>query len=248
MEELEMNQGTTKIPARMLILFEIFMFFQKKILKERYGKQKTDIWMKKTRKVFKSLYPSIPDIGGKKNFLTINLELAAIFMPIVIILKEEHFSTREIGEFIFDFAARVCNAVPRPFRLAKRSSFFKEQTFERWRQAAKESSLRKFPADWVFEFVEGGEDYLFGYDIKECGIHKFWRSHGLEEFVPYMCLTDWAKWKVIGIAVDRTQTIANGHETCDFRYCRDRRECPSGWPPESNPEWIGKFEKTDCDS
>ncbi len=117
----------------------------------------------------------------------------------------------------------------------------------KWRAAAKESSLRRFPGDWVIEFVEGGEDYLFGYDMRECGIHKFWRSKGLEEFVPYLCLTDWAKWKSIGVAVERSQTIANGHEVCDFRYCRAKKACPSGWPPESNPEWTGKFERTNGD-
>ncbi|RJP68056.1 MAG: hypothetical protein C4532_13545 [Candidatus Abyssobacteria bacterium SURF_17] len=239
-----MQQDVAKMPARILLLFEISIFFQRQVLRRRYGKQRTDIWLKRARKLFKSLYPLIPDIGGRKNFLTINLELAAFFMPMVVILKEEHFSTKEIGEFIFDFADRTCNAAPLPFRLIKRSSYFRKRTIEKWRLAAKESSLRKFPADWVFEFVEGGEDYPFGYDIKECGIHKFWRSNGLEEFVPYLCLTDWAKWKSIGIPVERIKTITNGHEICDFRYCREKKECPSGWPPESNPEWTGKFEKT----
>ena len=239
-----MRKDTLKVPARTLLLFEISVFFQRQPLKKRYGKQKTDIWLKRARVIFKSLYPLIPNIGGKKNFLTINLELATFFMPMVIILKGEGFSTREIGGFIFDFAQKACNAVPLPFRLAKRSSYFRKQTIEKWRLAAKESSLRKFPADWLFEFVEGGEDHLFGYDIRECGIHKFWRSQGLEEFVPYLCLTDWAKWRSIGINVERSQTVANGHDVCDFRYCRERKECPAGWPPESNPEWTGKFETT----
>ncbi|RJP65286.1 MAG: hypothetical protein C4532_18000 [Candidatus Abyssobacteria bacterium SURF_17] len=240
-----MKQGVVRVPARTLLLFEISVFFQRRVLRRRYGKQQADIWLKRARELFKSIYPLIPDIGGRKNLLAVNLELAAFFMPMVVILKEEHLSTREIGEFVFDFAESACNAVPLPFRLMKRSSYFRKSTIEKWRLTAKESSLRKFPADWVFEFVEGGEDYLFGYDIKECGIHKFWRSQGLEEFVPYLCLTDWAKWKSVGIAVERSKTLANGHELCDFRYCRKEKECPSGWPPESNPEWTGKFEKAD---
>ncbi len=169
-------------------------------------------------------------------------------MPVVVVLKKEQLSTREIGTFIFEVAEKACNVVPRPLRSAKRVSFFRKGTAEKWRRAAQQSALRKFSGDWVFEFVEGGEDYLFGYDIKECGIHKFWKSQGLEEFVPYLCLTDWAKWKSIGIRVERSQTIANGHEICDFRYCRERKECPSGWPPESNPEWTDKFEGKDLGS
>ena len=242
---LEMRKDIAKVPARIILLFEISVLFQRQVLKKRYGKQKTDIWLTRAREIFKSLYPLIPNIGGKRNFLTINLELATFFMPTVIILKEEGYSTREIGEFIFNFAERACKASPLPFRLMKRSSYFREQTIEKWRLAAKESTLCRFPGDWIFEFVEGGKGHLFGYDIKECGIHKFWRSQGLEEFVPYMCLTDWTKWKSIGIAVERSKTIANGHELCDFRYCRKKKECPSGWPPESNPEWTNKFENVD---
>ena len=239
-----MDQDGTKIPLRTMMLYRIFVLFQKPVLRKRYGKHRTDLWLNKAREIFKSIYPLIPDIGGKNNFLAINLELAAFFMPMVVILKEEGFLTREIGECLFfEFTERACNAVPMPFRLIKRASYLKEKGIDKWRQAAKASQLRKYPADWVFEFIEGGDDYLFGYDIKECAIHKFWRSQGLEEFVPYLCLTDWAKWKSIGIAVERTRTIANGDEICDFRYCREKKECPSGWPPESHPEWTGKFEK-----
>ncbi len=189
--------------------------------------------------MFKSIYQKIPDIGGKENMMNPNLVLATFLMPIAIVMKEEGLSTREIGESIFNLSKRAYNFF---LPLAKRLSYSQGSKIDKMRLAAERSLLRRFPEDWVFEFVEGGEDYLFGYDIRECGLHKFWKSQGLEEFVPYLCLTDWAKWKLLGVSVDRTKTIANGHEVCDFRYCREKKECPSGWPPESNIEWTGKFE------
>ncbi len=237
-----MSQDTLSAPTKILLAFDVSVFFQRKVLKKRYGKQKTDIWLENARQVFKSIYSLIPDIGGKKNIMYYNLVLATFIMPMVIILKKERFPTREIGEQIFALAERAYNAVPFPLRLLNRFSYYKKRNIEKWKLAAEESSLCKFPADWVFEYVKGGADYLYGYDIRECGIYKFWCSQGLEEFVPYLCLTDWAKWKSIGISVERTQTIANGHEVCNFRYCRQQKESPSGWPPESMPEWTGRLE------
>lgn len=234
-----MNQDIVKIPRKLMFLFNLSILLQKKMLKARYGKQKTDIWLKRSREIFKSLYKKIPDIGGKENMMYPNLVLSTILMPIAIIMKEEGLSTREIGENIFNLSKGAYNLF---LPLAKRLSYFKKSQIDKMKLAAEKSLLRRFPEDWVFEFVEGGEDYLLGYDIRECGIHKFWRAQGLEEFVPYLCLTDWAKWELLGVSVERTKTIANGHEVCDFRYCRQKVECPSGWPPESNVEWTGKFE------
>ena len=237
-----MSQKNKKAPPGAVLAFNIFIFsLQKKMLKERYGKQKTNIWMKRSREIFKTIYPQIPDIGGKENMMYKNLTLSTFFMPIAVILREERIPTREIGEHMFNLAKKSFKVF---LPLARRISYYEESRIQKMRMAAERSLLRKYPADWVFEFIEGGEDYLFGYDIKECAIHKFWRDQGLEEFVPYMCLTDWAKWEMLEIGVDRTMTVANGHEVCDFRYCRNKDIFPSGWPPESNIEWTGKFEES----
>jgi len=235
-----MSQKIERVSPRALLVYNIFVFLlQKKILKERYGKEKTDAWLKRSWEIFKSLYPKIPDIGGKENMLYKNLALSTFLMPMAIVMKEERLPTREIGEHIFNISDRS-NKLLLP--LMKRISYSDKSQIEKMKLAAKRSLLRKYPADWVFEFVEGGDKYLYGYDIKECAIHKFWRDQGLEELVPYLCLTDWAKWKVMEVSVDRTKTVANGHDVCDFRYCKEKKECPSGWPPESNIEWTGKFE------
>jgi hypothetical protein len=238
-----MNQDTSEIPRKTMLVFNIFIYLQRRVLKDRYGKRKTDAWLKRSKEMFKSLYLKIPDIGGKENIMYPNIVLATFFMPMVMIMKGKSIPTREIGEFIYRLAERACYAIPFPLRFLKRRSYFNEVDIEKMRLAAEKSLLLRFPADWVFKFVKGGEKYLFGYDMRECGIHKFWTSQGLEEFVPYLCLTDWVKWKSIGISIERTKTIANGHEVCDFRYCRQKKECPSGWPPESNIEWTGKFER-----
>ncbi len=155
------REKSKKVSPGTLLTFNIFtIFLQKKVLKERYGKQKTKIWLKRSREIFKSLYPRIPDIGGKENYLYKNLEMATFLMPIAIIMKEEGIPTRDIGKHLFDLSI---NAFKVFLPLAKKISFHEENQIIKMKMAAERSLQRTYPDDWVFEFVEGGGDYLYGY-------------------------------------------------------------------------------------
>lgn len=227
----------------MIDIFGISLYFQKKVLKKYFDKLKIKNWIKESKILFKSIVLKIPYIGGKENKMFSFLQFSLILMPIVIILKKEGIATREIGNTIYDIAALVFNQIPLPFRWIIASGFFSEKKIRNYKKISERSHLRKFPEDFVTDFVEGNSTSKFGYEIKECALLKFWRSQGLEEFVPYLCLTDWIKWKTLGVEVNRTKTLANGSEKCDFQYIGKGRNSPPGWPPESVKEWTGIFEK-----
>lgn len=90
----------------------------------------------------------------------------------------------------------------------------------------------------MFEHVEGdGEIFEWGRDYAECGIVKFLHSQGADELTPYLCLTDYALFGALGIRLERTMTLAEGHEKCDFRF--EKGKSPSGWPPP----WLDAQEK-----
>ena len=130
------------------------------------------------------------------------------------------------------------NLIPAPVRWWQGRGYLTEKRKARWRETAQQTQLRRYAGDWVCEYVEGdGETFQYGLNMTECGLLKFWRMQGLEEFVPYLCLTDWALWKSLGLEVRRTQTLANGGTCCDYRYIGRNKDVPSGWPPESMPEW-----------
>lgn len=50
------------------------------------------------------------------------------------------------------------------------------------------------------------------------------------EFVPYICMTDFAIANATGQGFKRTMTIADGADICDFRWKKGWNS-PSGWPP-----------------
>jgi hypothetical protein len=51
-----------------------------------------------------------------------------------------------------------------------------------------------------------------------CGNYSFAKAHGAEEFAPYVCMSDIALSDALGWGLIRTQTIADGCESCDFRF------------------------------
>lgn len=104
----------------------------------------------------------------------------------------------------------------------------------RIRKKCQDSQLRRYPEDWVCEFVEGdGKDFDLGMDMTECGIYKFYKMQGAEQYVPYLCLGDYPQFRAFGIGMKRTQTLGNGAPKCDFRF-KKRGKTPKGWPPEKN--------------
>ena len=44
------------------------------------------------------------------------------------------------------------------------------------------------------------------------------KSQGVEEFAPYVCLSDMALGKALGWGLIRTETLADGCDKCDFRF------------------------------
>ncbi len=96
--------------------------------------------------------------------------------------------------------------------------------------------------DFIKKTAVASASLGIGINYRECGLVKLYKAHGVEEFTPYLCLTDYSLLSLLDIELKRTQTIANGGSFCDFRFSKNDKG-PSGWPPESLPEWTGKFEQ-----
>ena len=216
---------------------------QKEVLTRHFDESRVNSWLVQARKGYDSLIPQLPYIGGKENEFTRYLMYPSGIMPTVRILRDEGVPIRKIGQMIFEISTEYYNAIHPLVKWYVRSTYFGEEKKAHMKAAAHKSQLRQYPGDWVFDFMEGdAKTFEYGLDMTECGLVKFWSVQGLEEFTPYLCLTDWALWRAIGIKAARTQTIANGATHCDFRYIRKGKDGPPGWPADSNPEWTGRYE------
>ena len=86
------------------------------------------------------------------------------------------------------------------------------------------------------EYVKGdGQNFDFEKDFAQCGIDRWFREQGAEEFLPYMCCLDYPLVKTPGNRFHRTTTLGIGGDRCDFRY-KKGRETETGWPPKGTDE------------
>lgn len=186
---------------------------------------------------YNSLFDELPYLGGSGSSSTINLIMGAIVLSVIVPLEKRNLEKQKIGEIIFFSFEGYFKSKPAFLRFligkfATTSFFISEM-----KKDIDKSKMKKYEGDFLLKHIETeGEDFHFAYDYEECAIHKLFMKYGKEEYLPYVCLGDYAMFKSYGIGFDRTQTIGNGASVCDFRFSKNG-ETRSGWPPETHPEW-----------
>ena len=202
------------------------------VLASTYGEQFAATVAAETDRELERLIPEIPYIGGDENRLTENLNQTALVLALHRAMTAHGKSVEETGSVLYRTVESMLRSYPRFFTRA--IGFLGLTPFEpgKVREAALESQERRYPDDWVLHFVEGdGDEFDWGMDYTECGIVKFLHAQGADDLAPYLCLADFPVSDAFGLGLERTTTLAEGAERCDFRFKRGR-ETPRGWPPE----------------
>ena len=97
--------------------------------------------------------------------------------------------------------------------------------------------------DFEVKYIVGdGKDFDWGVDYVACGNYNFMKSQGAEEFAPYVCMSDIALGDALGWGLTRTQTIADGCQSCDFRFKKGSKTMISSKTPEVQ-ETIERIKK-----
>jgi hypothetical protein len=201
----------------------------------RYGEAFADTLVRESLAGFEELIPELPYIGGEQNALTDNLVFSASALAFHWVMKRHSRTVQETGEVLYRTVEAWVGRYPRWLRRAMGWYYMSRFNQRRSRQKAAVSQERRYPGDWVREHVEGdGDTFDWGMDYTECGIVKFLHGHGADELAPYLCLTDYALYGALGIELERTMTLAEGCEKCDFRF-KKGTGATSGW----SPPWLG---------
>ncbi len=224
--------------------YDMFADACRAYLVKQHEEPKVDLWLKQSRLKYKQLISELPFVGGDKNELTRFLMMASTSIPLLKVLRDEGISTRQNGHMIVSAVSSIFQQkVPWFIKRLMRWNHFSNSGKQKKKAAALLSQQKRYPADWVFRYEEGnGLTHDYGITYSECALQKFWVSQDLKEYGPYLCLCDYAIWRAVGIEVSRTKTLANGGTECDFRYIKKGSQVPPPWPPESHPEWTGRFE------
>jgi hypothetical protein len=198
-----------------------------------YGKQEGEAIARETMQRFEALLPDLPHIGGDENSHTKFLPLAAAMLAMYRSLQVRGASVEEAARLIYLGAASWFDSFPTRWLMrwqGRRMLGRKRQ--DQMRHAAAVSQERRYPEDWVFEFVQGdGKDIVCGVDYTECGVVKYLAREGAPELAPYLCWVDYPQFTAMHLRLVRSETIAQGGQRCDFRIGR-------GKPVQVEPEFL----------
>lgn len=205
----------------------------RKLFVKAYGKDAGEAIAKETMQRFEVLLPDIPYIGGDENRLTKNLYMTAAMLAMCQSLRARGESVEGAARLIYLGASSFYSSFPTRLlmRWQGRRNFSRKGMNQRRRDAAI-SRERRYPDDWVFEFVEGdGQTFEYGVDYTECGLVKYLSREGASELAPYLCWLDYPLFALMRMKLVRTETIAQGGQRCDFR-------CSRGQPVQVKPEFL----------
>jgi len=232
-----------KRKSKLLALFQEDLEVAKQLLLEKYDDAKVQTLLGDILKEYETILPDAQYVGGNKNPFTFYLLGAIGVFSIIRVLEEEGLSYREIGEFTFRYH-EILNE-KREENLKKVGQSHADQIFtadymQFMKDFAKKSQERTFPGDWILEVIDGeGQPFTYGFNFTQCGSNELAKKLGLQKYMPFICLGDFAEATAGGFGFTRTQTLSNGAPICDHRYIQGG-STPRAWPPETAQEFIDR--------
>ncbi|MHA2175767.1 MAG: L-2-amino-thiazoline-4-carboxylic acid hydrolase [Candidatus Hodarchaeales archaeon] len=231
-----MNNYYTQNKPKLMKSFQKLVdnpIIEEKVFLRFYDRQQIHHLKHDVLKEYEKLIPQIPFIGGEKNKrMTDFLIHTAWSLAIYRTLSKMRMDLRQVGQILYEISEIYYNSLN--FFVKK---FAKWYYYSRVAQYLLKRNSRKrkdwnYPADFQGDLIKGdGKDFTIGYNYTECGNYKFLKEQGAEELTPYICITDYALYRALGIGFKRTKTIGMKADICDFRLIKNY-QTPRGWPPE----------------
>ena len=217
--------------------FNAFERAAMKVIYPRFSIEEISLVSQRARGELNGLLNSLPFVGGDESPFTPLMINLAQTLAYYRAADELNLSVHEIGEIMYMITESYVNSISPIKRRVGRLLFFRKSMKEKWRKWLDGEGRNKYPGNWAGRFVEGdGESFEYGIDFTECACLKFLEKEGGLEIAPYICLTDYAKMRGIGVGFRRTKTLACGADKCDFRF-KKGGSTQRGWPPEKLEEF-----------
>ncbi len=232
----------TAMQSKMIRDFETMFICTKKAVEPFLGYHQIQTLHEQARKVYQTLLPQIPYIGGRKVSGTKNLIGGAQMLAIIRGLEQQGLSEEEIGKVIYVTWVELFNRIPKIAGYFLGKIMLSGLFLKNYRKRMKELQKRRYPEAFVSEYVHCADgSFDFGQNTLECAICKFYKKQNASKYLPYICLGDYPLYQRLGICFFRTKTLGNGDDVCDFRF-KKIGDTVAGWPPEELLEW--RYNKT----
>lgn len=205
-------------------LFDVHARAWTPYLAQKYGRRLAEAINREARVLLESLIPGLPYIGGDENLMTRHIIRSSTSLVLYKTMKARGFSAKDTGKIIYDAVVESVRSLP-PDQPPTAEALVNKK------EQALQSQAHRYPGDWAWDFVEGdGVNFEYGYDFHACGTLMLYQAQDAAEFLPFFCYLDFVTYRTTGWSFERTMTLAEGHQICNFRF-RKGGETKKGWPP-----------------
>jgi len=227
-----MNYYASK-KSKLLKDFDTTVDLMRDYLVRRYGEELAERLYRETRQEYEKIIPEIPYIQGfRARALNSFLLIVAQELAVYRVMKEHTETLGEIWEICHETIKRRMAKFSKIKRWLLKYLMYSGFLKKRVKRRVEKGEQLKFGDFEVRYLIGNGKEFDWGVDYVSCGHYSFLKAQGAEEFAPYVCLSDIALGDALGWGLTRTQTIADGCESCDFRFKKGSKTRISSKTPE----------------
>jgi hypothetical protein len=201
-----------------LVFSFILPFFVKRV-KTKYGQEVAQKIRAEAKREHKALLPSVPEVGGFRNFFAIIVVANAWFIATYKAMKTAGYTAADSMTIWAELIDTSFRKMPRWMKTRIGKFLTSDRVIKSFHGQAKKSQLRKYPADWVYK-VNDVEEFDLALELEECAAIKMYHELGVEELSPYCSFGDVTYSTHLGMGIDATETLGLGFETCKLYYQR----------------------------
>ncbi|MHC4559903.1 MAG: L-2-amino-thiazoline-4-carboxylic acid hydrolase, partial [Planctomycetota bacterium] len=205
----------------------------RRYLIQRYGEEFADTLHREARQEYENLIPEIPFIRDMRaralnSFLLITAQEVAVYKA----MKKHGKEPSDALEICHEAIKERMKSFSKLKRWLLKRLMHSRFLMRRVTRRVERQEQLKF-GDFEVRYVLGdGTDYDWGVDYLGCGNYNFAKRQGAEDFAPYVCMSDIALGDALEWGLIRTQTLADGCESCDFRFKKGSNTRISSKTPE----------------
>lgn len=205
--------------------YNMISFLLRKPMRQRYGRSKTNKWIKDGREVYKQMLMETEDIGGD-NPMAGNTYMGYVFMAIWKAadgeIKVEDF--KKIGRQMME--SPVVKIVKGGIDMNRKEDLDKMNAMMHRMAAWLEEHPEYKDKSWDFHFDETKHEDGMYYYFTQCPMETYARTHGFLEVLPVCCDLDHCTAKLHHAVLLRDNTLAEGGRICDYWFVGDQVKNP----------------------
>ncbi len=214
-----------------------------KVLSGQVPAELIPVLITETKAAFPSLLAGLPYLGGDQNLFNASIIAGVAGLAYIRALENHDIPSVIIQKSLYDIYSQTYSSLPGIIKKILIWNEFSSKHMHQLEEFAAFTQKREFPENYVVRFVPGnGKDFDFGFDCLECTVMKFFLRMGAGEYLPYICIGDFAQSRAIKSGLTRKTTLPMGGICCDFRYKRSTLGLV-GYPLENLPEYKASPKK-----